>query len=220
MFAQFCSMTTIRSFTFNPVGENTYVIHDEHKNCVIIDPGCYFPEEEKELAGYIESEGLKPLAVWLTHAHFDHILGGQFVCQRWGLEITSHSLSDAMVKMMPDITRIYNMPAKECPLPAVHVDEGMQLQLGTMVFDILHCPGHSVDSIVLVNHAERYLVGGDVLFAGSIGRTDLPGGDHQQLLDHISRKLFTLPADYTVHCGHGESTTIGFEKAHNPFFPH
>src|SRR5690606_12387039 len=205
-------------FTFGPFGENTFVISDDSKECIILDPGCSSVSEEQALVQYIEKEGLKPVKIVLTHAHIDHIMGCQFVSEKYQLAIYAHPRASEMIEASVMIAQMYGLPYKPSPAPNYFINEGDELAFGSTRFQLLHCPGHSPDSIVFYNEVEKACVAGDVLFNGSIGRTDLPGGNHEQLLNSILQKLFVqLSDEYVVYCGHGPVTTIGEENFSHPF---
>jgi hydroxyacylglutathione hydrolase len=210
-------MLQVKTFCFSPFQENTYVVSDEVSNCVIIDPGCYDAAEEQELSDYIRKAELKPLHLLNTHGHVDHVFGNKYVAETYGLKPEIHRKDLPVLDSLLQVSRLYNLKAQASPQPGVFLEEGDQIRLGKSVLDIVFTPGHSPGSICFICHPQQLVIGGDVLFRDSIGRTDLPGGDHETLLESIRKKLFTLPDDYTVYPGHGIPTTIGHEKKHNPF---
>lgn len=210
-------MLTIRKFTFNPFSENTYVVSDETGDCIIVDPGCYNADERNELDGYISTHHLHPVKLVLTHCHIDHVLGMQHVAEKYGIPIYAHQLAPEVLSMLPQTAMLFGFPSVSAPEPDVLLDEKDTLEFGHTRFQILHCPGHSPDSIVFYQPEEKTALSGDVLFYGSIGRPDLPGGNLETLLSSIRNKLFTLPDEVTVYSGHGPETTIGHEKRTNPF---
>ncbi len=207
----------IQRFTFNYFQENTYVLYDSTNECVIIDPGCSNREEEKELVKFIEDKNLKPVLLLNTHCHIDHILGNAFVSITYGLSLHIHKNDLHVLNAGPRIAESYGFPYTPSPQPGHFLEEGQKINFGETVLDIVFTPGHSPGSVCFINHSEKVVIGGDVLFQGSIGRTDLPGGDFQTLADSIKARLYTLPDDYTVYPGHGGETTIGVEKITNPF---
>jgi len=210
-------MTTIKYFTFNPFQENTYIISNQNKECFIIDPGCSNALENSVLANYISENGLKPIMLLNTHCHIDHIMGNKFVADTYGLKLHAHQQEIPVLERGDDISQMYGVPYITSPNIDTFLDEKNILNLGDVIFSIIHAPGHSPGSICFYNEAEKYLIGGDVLFYNSIGRTDLPLGDHTTLINSIKQKLFLLPDDVTVYSGHGQKTNIGFEKKTNPF---
>jgi len=210
-------MTTIKYFTFNPFQENTYIISNQNKECFIIDPGCSNAQENSVLANYISENGLKPIMLLNTHCHIDHIMGNKFVADTYGLKLHAHQQEIPVLERGDDISQMYGVPYITSPNIDTFLNEKNILNLGDVIFSIIHAPGHSPGSICFYNEAEKYLIGGDVLFYNSIGRTDLPLGDHTTLINSIKQKLFLLPDDVTVYSGHGQKTNIGFEKKTNPF---
>lgn len=211
-------MISIKKFTFNPFQENTYVLYDETKECIIIDPGCYEPTEEGELTTFISEHYLTPVKIVSTHSHIDHVLGNKFVKDRYEIEIYVHPLDLQTFELGLSSAMMYGISRYQPnEIPNHFLEEGDLVTFGNSTLDVLFVPGHAPGHIVLVGKEEKFVINGDCLFYGSIGRTDLPGGDHQTLLTNIKTKLFTLPDDYTVYCGHGPETTIGFEKLNNPF---
>ncbi len=207
----------IAIFTFNPFAENTYIIYDDTKECVIFDPGCSNVEEQKQLTDFIESNGLKPVKLVNTHCHIDHVLGNKFVSEKYNLPLISHKGETAVLIMQPQISMMYGIAYDPSPEITEFLDDGDYLTFGNTRLEVLFTPGHSPASISFYNAEEGVVIGGDVLFQGSIGRTDLPGGDFDTLARSIREKLYVLPDDVIVYCGHGPSTTIGAEKNTNPF---
>ncbi|MBI3500466.1 MAG: MBL fold metallo-hydrolase [Bacteroidetes bacterium] len=210
-------MISIQGFTFNPFEENTYILFDETKECILIDPGCSNPSEQKELSDFISEENLKPVRLLNTHCHIDHVFGNSFIAKKYNLELEIHKEDLEVLHSLPQVSHLYGLNAEESVEPSKFLEEGSKLTFGNSSLDILFIPGHSPGSVCFVSHADKFVIGGDVLFQGSIGRTDLPGGNHEGLLANIREKLFTLDDDYTVFPGHGGETTIGFEKKNNPF---
>ena len=210
-------MIKLHSFTFNPFQENTYVLADETGECLIIDPGCSNTQEQSKLTLFITAQKLKPLRLLNTHCHIDHILGNKFIADTYQLELEMHQKDLQTLAAGKVSADIFGIAYEESPAPTKFLEEGDKIYFGNSILDIVFTPGHSAGSICFISHADKLVIGGDVLFYQSIGRTDLPGGNHQQLLDSIRTKLFTLPADFTVYPGHGPATTIGFEKENNPF---
>ncbi|MFM9945633.1 MAG: MBL fold metallo-hydrolase [Bacteroidia bacterium] len=207
----------IQKFTFNYFSENTYVLYDETKECAIIDPGCCNREEENTFKNFIVSQGLKPLLFLNTHCHIDHILGNAFVADTYKLELQIHNEDLQVLSAGIGVALKYGIPYNPSPQPGVFLTEGQTVSFGTTILNIAFTPGHSPGSICFINTKSKSVIGGDVLFQGSIGRTDLPGGDFETLANSIRTKLYTLPDDYIVYPGHGDETTIGVEKIHNPF---
>ena len=210
-------MITIRSFTFNPFQENTYVLSDPTGECVIIDPGCYSEIEKEELAEYISAGGFRPVRLLLTHTHIDHVLGNNFVTGRYGLKIEMNKIETGLLQSAPLYGEMWGVKMEPSPDPSVFLSEGDEIKFGNSVLRVIFTPGHSQGSICFVNDGQKFAIAGDVLFNGSIGRTDLPGGDYDTLIKSIREKVFTLGDDFRIYPGHGPETTIGHEKKFNPF---
>ena len=210
-------MFEIKSFTFNPIGENTYLLFNESKQCIIIDPGCYFDEEKDRLKAFIAEKGLQPTLLLNTHCHLDHVFGNKMVAETYQLPLQLHEKEKLVLSYAPTSGLMYNLPFDSYEGEFILLKEGDTLLLGKDELKVIEVPGHSPGSICFYCAEQHFLIGGDVLFKGSIGRTDLPMGDHQALLDHIKNKLLVLPEETVVYSGHGPSTTIGAEKAGNPY---
>lgn len=210
-------MLEIKTFAFNPFQENTYVLYDETKECVIVDPGCYDSGEEQQLEKFISENGLKPVMLINTHAHVDHVFGNHFVHARYRLKPLLHKADLKILESLMQVANMYGLKASPSPEPERFIDEGEQLKFGNTTLDLLFTPGHSPGSLCLYHKESANLIAGDVLFQLSIGRSDLPGGDHNTLINSIKSKLMNLPDDVKVYAGHGPSTTIGYERKNNPF---
>jgi glyoxylase-like metal-dependent hydrolase (beta-lactamase superfamily II) len=210
-------MIKIKSFVFSPFAENTYILYDETKEAVIIDPGCNTTEERETLKRFIETESLKIVKLLNTHCHIDHVLGNQFVKRTFDVKLFIHRLDLSNLESSKLISDVYGIKPFEESIPDEFIDEGDTVTFGNSSLDILFVPGHAPGHVAFVCHPQKFTVSGDVLFRQSIGRTDFPGCNHQDLIDSIKNKMFTLGDDYVVHCGHGPETTIGYEKKHNPF---
>lgn len=210
-------MIHIKSFVCNPYQENTYLLYDDNGAAVIIDPGMYGPAEEKRITEFIRANGLTPELLLNTHCHIDHVLGNRFIYETYGLLPQFHEgelpLLIEVQNYAPQMGIRYDIsPIAETFLPASGI-----LPFGQNELTLIFAPGHSPAHLCFYSQADGFLIGGDVLFRNSIGRTDLPGGNHQQLLESISRNLYTLPDDTVVYPGHGPETSIGYEKETNPF---
>ena len=210
-------MLSVKTFTFNPVQENTYVLYNEEKACCIIDPGCYFPQERETLKEAILSAGLKPVLLLNTHCHLDHIFGNKFVHDTWQLQLHIHKNEEAVLAFGPESGRLWQLPFENYQGPLSYISESVNIRIGDDELEVLFTPGHSPGSVSFYHEPGGFEIGGDVLFNGSIGRTDLPGGDYATLVNSIQTKFFTLPDETKVYSGHGPVTTIGFEKMNNPF---
>lgn len=210
-------MITIKQFTFSPIQENTYVLYNEAKDALIIDPGCYFSNEENELTAFITDNNLKPVQLLNTHCHLDHVFGNKFIAKQYGLELYLHPKEEKMLQMAPQSGKMYGLDFDNYAGPLHFINDGDVIFLGDDKLQVLLTPGHSPGSVCFYNENQQFVIGGDVLFYESIGRTDLPFGDHQTLLNSIVQKLYVLPDEVKVYNGHGPATTIGHEKKHNPF---
>lgn len=210
-------MLKIKSFVFSPIQENTYVLYNEHKDCIIIDPGCYFNEEKDELEAFITQSGLTPRMLLNTHCHLDHVFGNRFVAETYGLTLQLHTKEKALLDYAPASGLMYDMPFDNYAGEYIYLKEGDTVLLGADELKVIEAPGHSPGHICFYSAAQHFIISGDVLFNRSIGRTDLPGGNHELLLKNIREKLFVLPGETVVYSGHGPVTTIGEEKKFNPF---
>ena len=207
----------LASFTFNPFQENTYILHDKTKECIIIDPGCSDEEERAELKDFIDKKGLKPVKLVLTHAHIDHVMGCRWVKDTWDIPMYMHKAEIPVLESTLRVGQMYGVPVA-VPPPADHfLEPGDTVNFGDQTFKVLFTPGHSPGSLSFYHEAQEILISGDVLFNGSIGRTDLPGGNFDVLINSIRTELFTLEEKTMVYPGHGPATTIAQEKKHNPF---
>ena len=207
----------VATFTFNEFSENTYVLFDDTKQCAIIDPGCHSASEQKELADFITQKNLTPTLLINTHCHIDHVLGNAFVAKKYNLPLHLHQKELETYKDTDRWAKMFGMVVEEIPEPQVYINEGQTLNFGNTNLQILFTPGHSVASLSFYEPQTKQLISGDVLFHQSIGRTDLPGGHFETLITSIKTKLFVLPDETIVYSGHGPKTSIGFEKANNPF---
>jgi hydroxyacylglutathione hydrolase len=208
---------TTQLFTFNAFQENTYVISDGTKQCVVVDPGCYEAYERKMLTDYISDNNLKVRMLLNTHCHIDHVLGNAFVQEKYNTKLYIHPKEEFVLYAQKVIAPHYGVHKYNESKPDAYLNEGDEVAFGDQKFSVLFVPGHAPGHIAFYNEKEKVVFGGDVLFQNSIGRTDLPGGDFKTLINSIHQKLFTLPDEVIVYPGHGEETTIGIEKRTNPF---
>ena len=208
----------IKSFTFNPFQENTYIVYDSTKECLIIDPGCYTDAERKELRAFIEEKGLTPVKLINTHCHIDHVLGNKFTCEEWNIQLHMHKEELPILEKVESVGKMYGLSEYEVsPHPKHFLAHKDTLAFGESSFEVLFTPGHAPGHICLYNKRNSLLIAGDVIFQRSIGRTDLPGGNHKTLINSIITQLFPLPNETQIFCGHGPSTNLGYERKHNPF---
>ena len=206
----------VSPFQFNAFQENTFIVSDDNKNCVIIDPGCYEKHEEVELFGFIDTHQLKPLALLNTHAHIDHILGNASVKEKYNIPLYLHKDDITTMQAVASYAHVYGFEKyKISPDPDEFLIHNSLLTFGSINFKVYHTPGHSVGHVVFFEEANQFVINGDVLFNGSFGRIDLPGGDINTLKNSIFDVMFQLPEDTVVFCGHGPETTIGKEKQDN-----
>ena len=210
-------MLTVKSFVFNPVQENTYVLYNDKDACCIIDPGCYFGNERRILQEFVEQNKLRPKILLNTHCHLDHVFGNKFIHDEYGLLLHLHEKEKPVLEYATEAGLQWNMPFENYRGDLIFLKEGDIVTLDDDQFSVLFTPGHSPGSICFYCEAQQFVIGGDVLFRLGIGRTDLPGGDYETLIASIREKLFRLPDAVTIYPGHGEPTTIGYEKKHNPF---
>lgn len=207
----------IKTFQFNPFSENTYIVWADNMDAMIIDPGCSNHKEESLLMEFITDNKLKIVHHLLTHAHIDHVLGCQFVYQNFGLAPRFHILENQLYSMGPSIAIQYGMGPLQLPEVGAYINFKDLIVCGDLQFEILFTPGHSPGSICFYNRNENIIFSGDVLFEGSVGRTDLPGGNHNTLIQSIRNELLTLDPNTRVYSGHGNPTSIGVESTTNPF---
>ena len=202
----------------NPWQVNTIILWDDTNECVIIDPGCFNDEEKQQITGFITNKGLKPVKLLHTHLHLDHVFGTGAIAEAYNLKPEAHPDDEFLINQTKDYAAQFGVTIdKNPPDLGGYLNDGDKVTFGNTVLKVIHIPGHSPGGIAFYNENNKKLIAGDVLFKDSIGRTDLPGGDHDALLSNIKSKLFTLPDDTVVYPGHGPTTTIGYEKESNPF---
>jgi hydroxyacylglutathione hydrolase len=210
-------MLTVKAFSFNPVEENTYVLYNEKKECCIIDPGFYFAEERQKFKKFIDDNNLQPVLLLNTHCHLDHVFGNKFVHDTWGLLLHIHQKEKQMLELAPASGEMWQLPFENYKGELILIKENSIVKIGDDELEVRFAPGHSPGHVCFYDEKDGFAISGDVLFNGSIGRTDLPGGDFHTLINSIQTQLFTLPDETKIYCGHGPMTTIGFEKMNNPF---
>lgn len=211
------NMITVKPFVFNPFRENTYLLSDETKECAIIDAGCYTTDEKNELKNYITRNELKPVKLLNTHLHIDHILGNRFISDQYNLGVEACVHDEFILNDAQKMAMMFGMTSDNQPPIQKKLTEKDLVQFGNSILEIRHVPGHSPGSLVFLNNKEKIMFSGDVLFEGSVGRSDLPGGNHEQLIENIRAKLLTLDKEINVFPGHGNPTTIGREMQTNSF---
>lgn len=210
-------MIKIKKFVVNPLAENSLLLYDETGEAVFIDPGFYYGEEEDEVVDFIERNNLKPLKIVNTHCHFDHIMGVEFIRNHYKIPFFAHKDDSFWIEQVVDKGRMYGFEIQPVAPADSYISEDSSFSFGNSKLQVIHVPGHSPGHLVFYSKEDGFLVAGDVLFYGSIGRTDFPGGNHNTLITGIKTKILTLPALTKVYCGHGPETTVGFEKENNPF---
>ncbi|MFV0290574.1 MAG: MBL fold metallo-hydrolase [Mangrovibacterium sp.] len=211
-------MIEIKKFTFNYLQENTLVLYDETKACVIVDPGNLFDYEHEQLDEFIAKNELRVEKIINTHGHFDHLFGINYVRKRYGVPFLAHEEDNMLIDLYPQWCAMRGVGDVEpVEYPDFYLNDGDVVKFGNSELKLLHVPGHSPGSLVIYSEFDKFLIAGDVLFQGSIGRTDLPNGNFDLLISGIKNKLLTLPDEVKVYCGHGAETSIGAEKRNNPF---
>ena len=211
-------MFQIKPFIFNFASENTYLLFNENKNAWLIDPGNMNEHETQVISSFITENGLKIQKILLTHAHIDHVLGLQWAFDTYKAPVTMHQDDKEVLDMFQVSGMRFGFELDHIHVDIEFVNEGEELDFDGEKFRIYHVPGHSPGSLVYHNENQKFMISGDVLFEGSIGRTDLYKGNYEQLIEGIKTKLFVLDDETQIFSGHGNPTTIGFEKRHNPFF--
>jgi len=207
----------VHKLVFSPFEVNTYIISDKSTECIIIDPACNNSEEEEYLKNYITYNGFKPVKLINTHCHLDHVFGNRFVCDTYNLKTEASKEEEFNITNSVNAANLYGIKMKE-PYPVKSfIKEGDIIKFGYSELNVLHVPGHTAGSLVFYNSAEGFAIVGDVLFKGSIGRTDLPGGDYDTLISQVKSKLLSLENGIVVYPGHGPDTTIAEERSNNPF---
>lgn len=209
----------IKTFELNPLGVNTYVLYDETGECVVIDAACFFPDEKELLFHFIIDNNLIVKHLVNTHLHFDHLFGVNYLAAQFGLKLQAHRADAFLLENLPQQLQVFGFNSTVDFKPEIgrYLTENDIILFGNQQLEILHVPGHSPGSLVFYNRDAKYAVVGDVIFNGSIGRTDLEGGNFEQLIESIRTQLFTLPDETLLYPGHGPKTTVGREKKENPF---
>jgi len=210
-------MIQVKQFVLNPFQENTYILFDETNEAIIIDAGCYTPQEVESIKNFVGSKGLKIKYLVNTHGHIDHLLGIDLLKELFNVESIAHANDLSLFETAPMQGMMFGISIKKAPSIDKTVKEGDQIKFGNSVIEIIHTPGHTTGGICLYVREQGILFSGDTLFRGSIGRTDLSGGNYETIIESIVEKILPLGDDTEVYPGHGDSTTIEFEKRSNPF---
>jgi glyoxylase-like metal-dependent hydrolase (beta-lactamase superfamily II) len=208
---------TVSGFTFNAFSENTYLLHDATKQCVVIDPGCYDKAEQQALKAFTQEQGLEVVLLLNTHCHIDHVFGNQFIIDTYKVPFLIHEADLSVLRAVPTYAPSYGFPLYNPAEPTGFLTPGQPVTFGDTTLEVRFAPGHAPGHVVFYHEPTETVIGGDVLFQGSIGRTDLPGGNYDTLIESIKNQLLTLPDSVTVYPGHGPATTIGAERRSNPF---
>ena len=207
----------IKSFVFNSFYENTIILASENSNCFIFDPGCYEPYEIEELAAFIRKGNLQVKTILNTHCHIDHVLGNDYLKNYYKVPLLIPKNEKEIFAAVPAYAPQWGITRYKHAEVDGFLEEGKNIELNEITIQLIEVPGHSPGHVMFYLEKEGIIIGGDVLFRESIGRTDLPGGNHDTLLNNIREKVYALPDDTVVYPGHGSTTTIGHEKKHNPF---
>ncbi|MCX6282738.1 MAG: MBL fold metallo-hydrolase [Bacteroidetes bacterium] len=210
-------MIQLERFTFNTFMVNTYVLYDETKEAVIVDAACHEPFEKQGLSDFIQDSGLKIVRHINTHCHIDHILGSLFVAEKYGIHPEFHKAGLPFLTEAKSIAQTFGYTFEGLPGHGGFLEDGDVINFGNSSLGVLYTPGHADGSVCFYCPADGFVITGDVLFRDTVGRTDLPSGDFDLLMESIRTKLFTLPEDTVVYPGHGGETTIGYEMVNNPF---
>ncbi|MEY4049212.1 MAG: hypothetical protein RL262_46 [Bacteroidota bacterium] len=210
-------MITIQSFCFSAFQENTYVLYNELKEAIIIDPGCYTRIEEKILSDFIRKENLKPVLLLNTHCHLDHVFGNNYVSETYGLTAHIHPNEQIVLDRLPEAAAKWGAPTEAYKGAIQYIEHGEIIPFGNDPFKVLLTPGHSPGSVCFYHVEQDFIIGGDLIFKDGVGRTDLPGANPQDLIKSIREQIFPLPDSLTIYSGHGPETTWGREKIHNPY---
>ncbi|MCX6303884.1 MAG: MBL fold metallo-hydrolase [Bacteroidetes bacterium] len=210
-------MIKIKNFVFNTFMVNSYILYDETGECIIIDAACYEPGEEQEVTGFIAGNKLHLVRNLNTHCHIDHVLGNNFIAQTYKIFPEYHENSLMFFHTLKEIGSSFGYAVDKVPEPTRFLIDGETILWGNSSLKVLYTPGHAEGSVCLYNEDRGFVITGDVLFKDTIGRTDLPSGNFDQLMNSIRTRLFTLPPETIVYPGHGPVTSIGYEMENNPF---
>jgi hydroxyacylglutathione hydrolase len=210
----------IQAFTFNPLGENTYIVWDPvSKEAAIIDAGMYNREECDTIKTFLNDQQLQLVGLWGTHAHIDHIFGNWWIKQEFpNVPYYLHQDDIKMIERSETMAALWNLNYTPSPLPDTFLHHHDILKLGNLSFEVREVPGHAPGHVIFYQADQQLAIVGDTVFQGSIGRTDLPGGNHELLLQKIQTEIFSLPPETRLFCGHGPATSVAHERQHNPFF--
>lgn len=207
----------LKSFVFNPFQENTYILYNDARQAIIIDPGMYFPDEFDQFYSFIADKNLTPTLLLNTHTHLDHLFGNASVLNRFSIPFAFHKLDRPIFDASESAGKMYGLTFEKSPEPTYYLDISQRIELGEEKLSMMLTPGHSPGSVCFYNEQQQFVISGDVLFQNSIGRSDFPGGNYETLIHSIQHELMTLPDEVVVYSGHGPTTSIGVERRTNPF---
>jgi hydroxyacylglutathione hydrolase len=210
-------MLKIEKFVFNPFQENTFVVYSEDKKCIIVDAGCYSQEERQVIENFVFDNELEVQVLLNTHCHVDHVFGNAYFVDKYKVELAAHKDEEFLNNSATDHAITFGLSFKDVAKITRFIEDNDKIKIGESILEVLHVPGHSPGGVAFYAKEEGFLIAGDILFKNSIGRTDLPGGSYETLIDGIKNKLMTLPDETIVYPGHGDETTIKIEKESNPF---
>ena len=208
----------VKTFVFNPIQENTYIVWDSTKECIVIDAGNSSPCEDKVLAEFIEEQGLRPVLAVNTHCHFDHILGVEFLRDTYGVKFAASSADNDILGSAKQHCAMFGIAPYALP-ERVDIDLATmpEVRFGNTVLRVIPTPGHTPGCVSLLHEESKTLFTGDTLFRESIGRTDLPGGDYPTIIKSILGAILPLGDEVTIYPGHADKSNIGHESMYNPF---
>ena len=213
-------MLTIHSFCFNAFQENTYVIYNEQKMAIIIDPGCYLRNEQESLVNFITGNELLPILLLNTHCHLDHVFGNNFISETYGLTAHFHKNEQPVIDRLPEGGARWGVPCEPYKGPVQYIDQGEIIKFGNDEFKVLFTPGHSPGSVCFYHQNQDFIIGGDLIFKDGVGRTDLPGSNPLDLINSIKTQILPLTDTLKIYSGHGPETTLGRERKSNPYINH
>jgi len=213
-------MMTIQVFCFNAFQENTYVLYNEKKEAIIVDPGCYSRIEEKILTDFIAAHELTPTLLLNTHCHLDHVFGNNFIHDTYGLPAILHANEQIILDRLPDAAAKYGIEVEAYRGRIQYVEDQAMIAFGKDAFKVLLTPGHSPGSICFYHEKQDFILGGDLIFKDSVGRTDFPGCNPQDLIKSIRDQILPLPDTLSIYSGHGPVTQLGRERKMNPYIKH
>ena len=208
----------VYSFVFSPIGVNTYVLADKSGKCAVIDCACYYKEEFDRLVSFIDEHNLEPVMLINTHCHLDHVFGAKRFFEKYGISYRCHRDEVYNAQHAVKEAESFNLTMEEPPMPEMYLVDGNEISFGSTTLKVLFVPGHSAGSLAFYSEKDGVVFTGDSLFEGTIGRTDLYGGNYKQLISSIRSQLFALPPETIICPGHGGESTIGVEMESNPYF--